>query len=92
MPVYCHEPSSIHAIETTAEYNASKALFQEQEWDHVFGHFQGYSDEVAMTFAKTFHLDTTTIGDLSIKVTKETIAQAMGLPLSGEKWSKNHGL
>ena len=69
-----HEPSSIHAIKTTAEYNASKALFQEQGWDQVFGRFQGYNDEVAMTFARTFHKDTTTIGNLSIKVTEETIA------------------
>ena len=45
-----------------------------------------------MAFARTFHKDTTTICNLSIKVTEETIAQATGLPLSGEKWSKNHGL
>ena len=45
-----------------------------------------------MTFAKKFHKDTTTVGNLSVNVTEETIAQATGLALSGEKWSKNHGL
>ena len=85
MMIDCHEPSSVHAIETTAEYNASKALFQEQGWDQVFGRFQGYNDEVAMAFAKTFHKDTTIVGNLNIKVTEETIARATSLPLSGER-------
>ena len=76
-----HEPSLIHAVETIAEYNASKAMFQEQGWDRVFGRFQGYNDEVAMTFSITFHKDTTTVSNLNIKVTEETIAQATGLPL-----------
>ena len=74
MSVDHHKPSSIYTIKTTAEYNASKALFQEQGWDQVFGRFQGYNDEVTMTFSRSFHKDIATIGNLSIKVTEETIA------------------
>ena len=51
MGAHGHETTSIHVLEVTVEYNATRALFQQLRWDKFFQKFQGSNDEVALAFA-----------------------------------------
>ena len=44
---------------------------------------------MAKEFAQTFDGYRAKVGDIQLEVTEEFLSEAMGLPLSGQKWFKN---
>jgi len=50
--------------------------------------FYGFDKVVVLEFTRTFKGGQVTVGSLKFKVTKESIVQATGLPLTGEHWFK----
>ena len=70
------------------EYDQCKGSPEEKGWMPFLQKFQGYNDQVALAFAKSFDGEIAQVGNLSFKITEESISKATGLPADGEKFFK----
>ena len=53
---------------------------------------QGHDDVVSLQFGLGFDGNTAKVGSMVFQVTEESIAQATGLPRTGDRWFKNFRL
>lgn len=86
MVVDRHEPKSRQALEAIPEYHMCRKMFKEMGWHHFFAKFLGFNDKVALQFAQSFDCRLDRVGNMEIEVTEETLANATGLPRTGEHW------
>ena len=82
-----------------AEPNGSQALLtfdgayvdlEEFGWLSFIRKFDGFNIVVARQFALSFDGGRAKVGDLQLEITEQSISLATGLPVKGEKWSKNY--
>ena len=60
-----------------------------QGWVVFLEKFQGYNLQAAHEFALKFDGCRAKVGDIQLEITEEFLSEAIGLPLSGQKWFKN---
>jgi hypothetical protein len=63
-----------------------------QGWVEFLKKFQGYNLQAAQEFTLTFDGCRAKVGDIQLEITEEFLREAMGLPLTGQKWFKNSKL
>ena len=63
-------------------------MFSTHGWIQFFNLFCGYNDEVSFQFATTFDGNRAQIGDITLLVSEQSISNATGLPIEGERWFK----
>ena len=63
-------------------------ILQKAYWVPFLHKFYGYNLEVTRQFAEYFDGQKTQIGNLTLYISEDFIAQVTGLPQIGEKWFK----
>jgi hypothetical protein len=76
-------------IQTLLSYDNARKDLERNGWHIFIEKFQGFNLQVAQEFDLTFDGCREKTGDVQLKVTKEFISQATGLPAVGQKWFKN---
>ena len=64
------------------------SILREIQWLPFLEKFHGSNEEVAKKFAFTFNGEKALIDNFSFRVSEDTIAQAIGISLEGEKYFK----
>ena len=63
-------------------------LFQRAGWLNYFERINGFNPEVSYHFAQGFDKDTVSFDTLKFELTKELIAESIGIASDGELWFK----
>ena len=77
------EPSNMSWVQTFPDY---ASLFLEVGWLSFFEKIDGYHTEVSYKFAQCLDTYIITFDTLKFELTKELIAEAIGIPYEGEYW------
>ena len=80
------EPEGLKFLEG---YPQTKETLQKAKWLKFIQKFKGYNKEVTKAFARSFNGNNVEVGDLQFTITESSLAQATGLPQTGERWFKN---
>ena len=86
MGVDCHEHAFNLGFENNLEDNVSKELFQEFGWVEFLSKFQGFDDQVSLTFARGLKDHMSHVGDLIMEAFEKSIAKEIRLSTEGEHW------
>jgi hypothetical protein len=86
-PVVRAEPNGSQALLT---FDGAYADLEEFGWLSFIRKFDGFNMVVARQFALSFDGGRAKVGDLQLEITEQSISLATGLPVNGEKWSKNY--
>jgi hypothetical protein len=86
-PVVRAEPNGSQALLT---FYGAYADLEEFGWLSFIRKFDGFNMIVARQFALSFDGGRAKVGDLQLEITEQSISLATGLPVIGEKWSKNY--
>jgi hypothetical protein len=86
-PVVRAEPNGSQALLT---FDGAFADLEEFGWLSFIQKFDGFNMIVARQFALSFDGGRAKVGDLQLEITEQSISSATGLPVIGEKWSKNY--
>jgi hypothetical protein len=86
-PVVRAEPNGSQALLT---FDGAFADLEEFGWLSFIRKFDGFNMIVARQFALSFDGGRAKVGDLQLEITEQSISSATGLPVIGEKWSKNY--
>jgi hypothetical protein len=86
-PVVRAEPNGSQALLT---FDGTYADLEEFGWLSFIQKFDGFNMIVARQFALSFDGGRAKVGDLQLEITEQSISLATGLPVIGEKWSKNY--
>ena len=73
-------------------YPACRKLFKAKGWYDYCGMLIGYHLEIIKAFTKSFDGQKSEFKSLTLWVTKDSIDEAMGLSMKGEKWFKREYL
>ena len=87
-----HETTEYGQLLAMPKFSASKELFIRAGWHFFLTNLQGHDDVVSLQFTLGFDGHTAKVGSLEFKVMEESIAQATGLPRTGDCWFKNFRL
>ena len=79
------ERSHISWVQAFPDY---ARLFLEAGWLRFFEKIDGYHTKVSYKFAQYLDKDIVTFDTLKIELTRELIAEAIGIPDEGEYWFK----
>ena len=79
------EPSEITWAKT---FPKCTKLFQEAGWFQYFEKIDGYHSDVTYGFSQGLEKDTVLLNTLKIELTRELIAEAIGIDDEGEFWFK----
>ena len=63
-------------------------IFEKKQWVTFFEKFDGHNDNVSLVFAESFDGERATLGDLNFILSKDILAQIIGLPQQGERFFK----
>jgi hypothetical protein len=86
-PVVRTEPNGSHAL---LMFDGAYADLEEFGWLSFIRKFDGFNMVVARQFALSFDGGRAKVRDLQLEITEQSISLATGLPVNGEKWSKNY--
>jgi hypothetical protein len=86
-PVVRAEPNGSQALLT---FDGAFADLEEFGWLSFIQKFDGFNMIVSRQFALSFDGGRAKVGDLQLEITEQSISSATGLPVIGEKWSKNY--
>jgi hypothetical protein len=86
-PVVRAEPNGSQALLT---FDGAFADLEQFGWLSFIRKFDGFNMIVAREFALSFDGGRAKVGDLQLEITEQSISSATGLPVIGEKWSKNY--
>jgi hypothetical protein len=86
-PVVRAEPNGRQALLT---FDGAYADLEEFGWLSFIRKFDGFNMVVARQFTLSFDGGRAKVGDLQLEITEQSISLATGLPVNGEKWSKNY--
>lgn len=85
-----HEPGSFDELENLAEFQDTRQLFEAVGWIEFFKQYDGFDNEVALQFARSFNGHRVVIQGLELIITEEFMARAVCLPRTGERWFKGN--
>jgi len=74
------DPSEIHKV--------CIQILEQNQWISFFEKFDGYYEKVALKFAYSFNGERATVGNITIRISKDVIAQITGLPQTRERYFK----
>jgi hypothetical protein len=63
-------------------------ILEQKQWIGFFEKFDGSCEGVALEFAHSFDGERATVGNLTIRITGDSIAHVTGLPQIGERYFK----
>jgi hypothetical protein len=87
-PVIRYEPTTTTLLEL---YPEVYQIFQQAGWLGYFHRLQGFDQQQVLQFARNLQEDHSIVEGVRIPVTKEDIAQVLGLPVTGIRWfSRKH--
>ena len=87
-----YEPTEYGQLLATPEFLACNELFIRAGWHSFLTNLQGHDDAVSLQFALGFDGHTDKVGSMVFQLMEESIAQATGLPHTGDRWFKNFRL
>ena len=79
-----HEPTAYDQLLDMPKFSAYSELFVRAGWHPFLTALQGHDDVVSLQFSLGFDGHTTKVRSLVFQVTKESVAQAIGLPRRGD--------
>jgi hypothetical protein len=79
----CREPTEALFLEA---YDNIREIMQQVGWMEYVQCLQGYDDQVALEFTLNYRAEHSMVAGAQVEVTKETLAEVIGLPRSGERW------
>jgi hypothetical protein len=86
-PIVRAEPNGNQALLT---FDGAYPELEEFGWLSFIRKFVGFNTAVARQFALSFDGGRAKVGDLQLEITEQSLSLATGLPVKGEKWSKNY--
>ena len=78
-----------NGIQTLLSYDDAREDLERNGWHVFIKKFQGFNLQVAQEFAVSFDGYREKVGNVQLEVTEEFLSQAIGFPVSGQKWFKN---
>ena len=84
MMINRHEPTAYDQLLDMPEFSACSELFVRAGWHPFLTTLQGHDDAVSLQFSLGFDGHIANVGSLVFQVTKESVAQAIGLPRRGD--------
>ena len=70
-------------------FDSARSDIKENEWLPFIQKFEGFNLCIARQFALRFDGCRAKVGDIQLEIDEEFISLAMGLPTTGQRWSKN---
>jgi hypothetical protein len=86
-PVVRAEPNGCQALLT---FDGAYRDLEEYGWISFIRKFDGFNISVARQFALSFDGCRAKVGDVQLEITEQSLSLATGLPVKGQKWSKNY--
>jgi hypothetical protein len=86
-PVVRAEPNGCQALLT---FDGAYRDLEEYGWLSFIRKFDGFNISVARQFALSFDGCRAKVGDVQLEITEQSLSLATGLPVKGQKWSKNY--
>jgi hypothetical protein len=85
-PVVRTEPNGSQAL---LMFDSARADLEEFGWLSFIQKFDGFNLGVARQFALTFDGCRAKVGDVQLQIDEQFLSLATGLPITGQRWSKN---
>jgi hypothetical protein len=85
-PVMRVEPNGSQAL---LMFDSARADLEEFGWLSFIQKFDGFNLGVARQFALTFDGCRAKVGDVQLQIDEKFLSLATGLPITGQRWSKN---
>jgi hypothetical protein len=85
-PVVRDEPNGSQAL---LMFDSARADLEEFGWLSFIQKFDGFNLDVARQFALTFDGYRAKVGDVQLEIDEKFLSLATGLPITGQRWSKN---
>ena len=85
-PVVRAEPNGSQAL---LMFDSARADLEEFGWLSFIQKFDGFNLGVARQFALTFDGCRAKVGDVQLQIDERFLSLATGLPITGQRWSKN---
>jgi hypothetical protein len=85
-PIVRAEPNGNQAL---LMFDSARSDLEDNGWLPFIQKFEGFNLYVARQFALTFDGCRAKVGDVQLEIDKQFISHAMGLPATGQRWSKN---
>ena len=63
-------------------------IFEKKQWIPFFEKFDGYNEKVRLEFSHSFDGERDTIGNFTFRLSKDILAQIIGLYQHGERFFK----
>ena len=63
-------------------------IFERKQWIPFFEKFDGYNEKDSLEFSHSFDGERATIGNFNFRLSKDILAQIIGLPQQGERFFK----
>jgi hypothetical protein len=80
-----YEPGRLVASEI---HRDCMQILEQKQWLSFFEKFDGFCEEIALEFAQSFDGERATVGNLTIRITGDSLAFFTGLPHIGERYFK----
>ena len=75
-------------LDTSEVHKDCMQIIEQKQWIAFFEKFDGFCEEVALEFSHSFDGERDTIGNPTIRISEDIIAQVTGLPQIGEIYFK----
>ena len=85
-PVVRAEPNGSQAL---LMFDSARSDLEENGWLPCIQKFEGFNLCIARQFTMTFDGYRAKVGDVQLQIDEQFISLAMGLPATGQRWSKN---
>jgi hypothetical protein len=85
-PVVQVEPNGKHAL---LMFDSARQDLADSGWLTFMESFEGFNLCVARQFSMTFDDCRAKVGDIQLEIDEQFISLATGLPVTGQRWSKN---
>jgi hypothetical protein len=83
-----NDPATTTLLE---HYLEAYQIFQRVGWLNYFRRLQGYNEQQVLQFAQNLQEDHSVVAGVRISITKDDIAEVLGLPIDGtRKFSRKH--
>jgi hypothetical protein len=80
-----YEPGRLVASEI---HRDCMQILEQKQWLSFFEKFDGFCEGIALEFAHSFDGERATVGNLTIRITEDSLAFVTGLPQIGERYFK----
>ena len=80
-----YEPEKFDPSEIHKDYIQ---ILEKNQWISFFEKFDGYCEKVALEFSCSFSGESATVGNITIRIYEDVVAQISGLPQTRERYFK----